>query len=414
MLSGGRGRYGHEPLQLTMKLRIFPGSLRGALTAPPSKSALLRLTLLAALGDGLCEIDCSRLPEDAQYLCRALAALGASVGEADGRLHIGPIGRPAAEARIDCGESAAVLRFLLPLAAALGTSVCFTGSARLLRRPIAPLLRAMEAHGCRCDTAHGLSVSGRLVPGDYTLPGGVSSQFFSGLLMALPLLPGESRLRAAGPLVSAGYIDMTRQMLTRFGVRTELDGAAYVIPGGQRPSLPAVTAVPGDWSGAAVWMAANALGSAVTVRGLDPESPQPDRRIQDYVNQMPPELDVSQHPDLLPMLAVLATAGKHPVRLVNAARLRTKESDRLRTAAALVTSLGGSAEVREDGLALRPGRLRGGTADAAGDHRIAMAAALAATVCTEPVTLAGADCVKKSYPAFWEDFYRVGGRFEIS
>jgi len=269
-----------------------------------------------------------------------------------------------------------------------------------------------------------LRFSGLLRAGDYTLPGNVSSQYISGLLLALPLLPGDSALHITGNIESADYVAMTEDALRKSGVRFDRRGRDYAIPGLQRPALPDGCAVERDWSGAAFFLSMGALSPAgVTLRGMDTASRQGDRRVLDIlrgfgaaVTQGPEGLtvrrgtlrgqtvDAAQIPDLVPVLSAVAAVAEGETRIVNAARLRLKESDRLATVAAMLRALGADIRETEDGLRIRGAEaLNGGRAASAGDHRIAMSAAVAASACTGPVTVLGAECAGKSYPRFWED-----------
>ena len=264
-----------------------------------------------------------------------------------------------------------------------------------------------------------LLCAGRLESGRFLLPGDVSSQFFSGLLFALPLLSGPSELHAATPPESAGYIAMTLAALRRFGIVTEPFPDGWAIPGGQRYRSPGAVRAEGDWSNAAFWLAAGALSRPVTVTGLQAESGQGDRVILEDLRRFGAEveqnadavtvrpaplrgcsLDVRSTPDLAPPLALLAACAAGTTRITGAARLRYKESDRLASIAAALRALGADVRDLPDGLEIAGGRLTGGTVDACGDHRIAMLAAIASARCD--VRLRGAECVEKSDPHFWQ------------
>ena len=250
--------------------------------------------------------------------------------------------------------------------------------------------------------------------GEYHLPGDVSSQFFTGLLLALPLLAEDSELVADTPLESAPYIDLTISAMRAFGVSVEKTPRGFRIPGHQRYQTPGKVRVEGDWSGAAFWLAANALGSGVTVDGLDPASAQGDRAAQTlFLPEALDVVDVRDVPDLMPALAAVMAAvpGKH--RITGAARLRIKESDRLRAMAEVLRALGGCAEETSDGLAIEGRPLAGGTVDGCGDHRVVMSAAVLATACQGPVSILGAEAADKSYPGFFADFAALGGNVHV-
>lgn len=371
-----------------MTRRLYPARLAGTVTAPPSKSAWHRALICRFLAG-------QPLPErvsgdDVKHTLAGLRALES--------------GAPL----IDCGDSGATLRFLLPLAMALGRrDTLFAGTPRLLERPLSapyPVER----------TERGYRAAAPLTPGRYALRGDETSQTVSALLMALPLLDAPSRLVLTTPLVSRPYVDMTLDALRRHGVTAEETADGWRIPAPQ--SFRADDGpIEGDWSAAGWWLTVDALqGGGITVEGLSPESRQSDRAIVDYLQRLPETADVSQTPDLLPTLALLAAMTPQTTRFTGGAFLRRKESDRLRTTAAVLSALG--AEVREqpDGLTVTGGTpLRGGvTVDAFGDHRIAMLCACGALFCAEPVTLRGGDCVSKSYEGFWRDYAALGGKAE--
>lgn len=327
--------------------------------------------------------------------------------------------------RCDCGESGSTARFLLPVAAALGKNAAFTGAGRLPLRPMDELVDAMSAHGVNFSSRRlPLELSGQLKPGCCELSGALSSQYLTGLLFALPLLKSASSIRLTAPLVSSGYVALTLEVLRQFGIRIEKNRDEFVVPAPQDYRLPETPLSPeGDWSNAAFLLTAGALaGDGITVIGLNPDSAQGDKAVTSWLQVMGAEvhpnangctirpaplkgavIDVSQIPDLVPVLAVAASVAEGTTRFVNAGRLRLKESDRLTMTAALIRSLGGNAAVEGDCLAVTGvPQLSGGEVDAAGDHRLAMAAAVAAVRSAAPVVIRGAECVRKSWPDFFE------------
>ena len=404
---------------------VQPGPRTGCVTVPASKSQAHRLLICAALGSGETLLRCDGVSADIAATVRCLNAMGAEITETPDGLRVRPRTSPAPEVQLRCGESGSTLRFLIPVLGALGQAGTFRMEGRLPARPLSPLKELCCEMGMSIRQEGAvLRCKGQLRPGEYRLPGDISSQFISGLLMALPLLPGDSRLRVTGRVDSADYIAMTEDALAKSGVRFEKDGWEYAIPGGQRPALPSELTVERDWSAAAFFLVLGALSpGGVLVRDMDPDSRQGDRRALEILQSfgaeachMPEgiavrkgalhgiELDAAQIPDLVPVLSVLAAAAEGKTRIYRAGRLRLKESDRLQTTAAMLRALGADIRETEDGLDI-VGRktLLGGSADAAGDHRIAMSAAVAAAAAEGPVTVLGAECVKKSYPRFWED-----------
>ena len=383
---------------------IEPGALEGTVQVPPSKSAAHRYLIAAALAGGgeICNLG------DSQDL-RATRACLEKLTAREERLPL-----------FDCGESGSTLRFLIPVALAVRGGGHFSGHGRLMERPLGPYERLFREKGLKWErSGEVLTVEGALPAGEYRLPGDVSSQFITGLLLALPLVRGDSEICLTSPLESEGYVEMTLEVLRQFGVRADRQGSARIqVPGGQRYQPRTVT-VPGDWSQGAVWYAANFLDHQVRLEGLDPASLQADRKIAAYYWQLARpgdrELDVSQCPDLAPALGAMAAFARGTTRLTGAGRLRLKESDRLHAIAATINALGGRAEEGENSLAIHGAKaLEGGcTVSSFRDHRIAMLAALLATRCRRPVTLTQAECVEKSYPQFWEHFTMLGGKMHV-
>ena len=404
-----------------MNVTITPTLLKGTITPPPSKSQAHRLIIAAALSDGVCRLSNVELSQDIQATLRCMRTLNADASS-DGTVIRGcnlvdGFEVPPPEI-MDCGESGSTLRFLIPVALALQGGGKFTGHGRLMERPQGPYFDLFREKGIAWSQEDGvLTVSGRLTPGVYALPGDVSSQFVTGLLFALPLLAGDSEIRLTTDLESRDYVDMTLDAMARFGVRADWDGNRnFRVPGGQAYERRDM-ALDADWSAAAFWYAARFMGCPVDIQGLNPYSPQGDLRIVPFSRRMRSlgemELDVANCPDLVPPLAAMAALRDgETTRIVNAARLRLKESDRLSAVTEVLAALGADIQEGADALVLRgKARLPGGvTVSGHNDHRIAMMAAIAATRCDGPVTVTGAECVAKSYPDFWEDYEKLGGR----
>ncbi len=403
-----------------MNVTVAPAPLGGVVTAPPSKSHVHRLLIAAALCEAGQEtgVHCPAENEDIAATVRCLSALDTDIIWENGWFHVTrdvPPFRFPAHGPLDCGESGSTLRFLLPLCAArphdMEKPLVLTGSGRLPSRPNGPLLTALRDHGAQI---HGdflpLTVDGGLFAGDYALPGDVSSQYFTGLLFALPLLSGDSMLCYTSTLESMPYVHLTLDVLRRFGIRIEPMENGWRVPGNQQYQSPGAVEAEGDWSAAAFWLGANALGSAVTVDGLNVSSCQGDKAIEKLIQQIGGTIDVTDTPDLMPVLSAVAAAtlGKDTI-MTGGTRLRLKESDRIFAMAQTIRALGGQVEETPDGLIIRGTNLRGGTVDGHNDHRIVMSAAIAATACQGPVTILGAEAVNKSYPDFWRDFEALGG-----
>ena len=391
---------------------VHPHLLRGRVEIPSSKSYAHRLLIAAALSDAPTEVRMNALNNDIIATADCLRALGAKIDRTDAGFLVHPIqAAPDGEHTLFCGESGSTLRFMIPVAAALGARCTFTGAGRLPERPNRILTDALNAHGVHADSdLLPMRLSGRLTGGAYPIAGNVSSQYITGLLLALPLCAQDSQIILTTHLESAAYIDITLETLTPFGIRIERTKSGWRIPGGQHYRSPKSINAEGDWSGAAFWCAANRLGGEVECLGLNHRSVQGDRAILEMLNQLGGEIDVSGTPDLVPALAVAAAAHPGVTRITGAGRLRIKESDRLRTVADMLRALGGQVDELDDGLVIHGGApLRGGTVDGCNDHRIVMAAAIAGTVAQGPVHITDAQAVSKSYPAFFNAFNALGG-----
>ena len=426
-----------------MDMRVYPGELAGGIEAIASKSEAHRLLICASFADGVTDIDCNTTSKDIDATAGCLRSLGAQITRTARGFRVVPAREAAAGAALDCGESGSTLRFLLPVVAALGRDAALTGHGRLPERPLSPLYEELVAHGAGLSPqgSNPLEVRGRIGAGRYEIAGNVSSQYVSGLLLAAPLMDGAVEVLVTEPVESLPYIDITCAALARFGVeveRAKFDdgekrGLLFKVPAGAKLRTPGLVSVGGDWSNAAFWLAAGALsGTGVEVDGVDMRSTQGDRAVLGALALLGagiargarsvaarPErlrgcrLDVRSCPDLVPPLAAVAALSDGETQIVGAARLRIKESDRLQTVSGAINALGGRAEQTDDGLVIQGAeKLAGGEVDAANDHRIAMMAAVLATRAEAPVTIRGAECVAKSYPAFFEDFRALGGRCE--
>lgn len=385
-----------------MDITIHPGKLSGGINMIPSKSQAHRLLICAAFADNKTTLICPDTNRDIEATADCLRSLGAQILRTDCEYEATPISAVPQSAVLNCCESGSTLRFMIPIVCALGVDGTFLMEGRLPCRPLSPMWEELERMGCSLTrpTENTIRCQGKLKAGEYTIDGSVSSQFITGLLFALPLISGESRLTVTGKVESRPYIDMTKKALALF------DAPHFRSPG--------TVVVEGDWSNGAFFLAAQALGNDLTVQNLRADSPQGDRAAAHWIPKLVEEhctIDASDIPDLVPILSVTAAAG-HGAVFTNIRRLRIKESDRVASTIAMIENLGGRAEATEDTLTVCGTGLRGGTVDAVNDHRIAMSAAIASTVCVEPVTILGAQCVQKSYPKFWDEFSRLGGNYE--
>lgn len=412
-----------------MKLKIEPSVLKGTLQVPPSKSAAHRALICAALAEGESLLHNIGSSADIEATAGALQALGAQISPTAAGMQVrGGINRQ--EATLFCGESGSTLRFLLPVALAQGGSFRFSGEGRLMQRPLEEYFRIFSQKGIHYSLeGQTLFVQRRLTGGDFILQGNISSQYITGLLLALPLAEEDSTVTVEGAFESRSYVEMTVQMQNKFGIEIAREGQTFYIKGGQRYS-PCEMTVEGDYSQAAFWLAANALGGDIALTGLSPETAQGDRVILDLLREAgcdvyfengrllckntahkPIYADVSDCPDLVPVLAVLCCGLKGESTIDRAARLRLKESDRLAAVTQELRGLGGEITELPDALRIKGGvPFIGGESESHNDHRIAMALAIAALHCTGTVILDGGECVAKSYPEFWEHYRMLGGK----
>ena len=401
-----------------MEVTISPGRLAGKVAVPGSKSMAHRGLIAAALADGPSRIQNATPSGDIEATVRCLTAVGAEIRREGEDLEVTPLHRRWRERIVlPCGESGSTLRFLLPVAAALGAPARFTGEGRLPERPLGPLGETLIRGGAELSGFQlPLELAGRLRPGEYRLPGDVSSQYVTGLLLALPLLEGDSSIRLTTPLESAGYVRMTLQVLAQFGIQVSPEEGGWRILGNQIYRA-ADFEVEGDYSAAALFLTANAIGSQVECLGLREASTQGDRAILRHLETIQSlgggrvEIDLSQCPDLAPALAVAAAYADGETALTHAGRLRLKESDRLAALSTVLTQMGAEVEEGPETLTIqgKPALDGGVTIEPFGDHRIAMAASIAALGAKAPVTIQNAQCVGKSYPQFFHHMKLLGG-----
>ena len=412
-----------------MDVRIFPSALSGSFSAPLSKSCMHRALLCAAGADVPVELSFSgTLPDDALRTVSALPALGSTVTEVPSGILVSPAdGLRALPSMVDCGGSASALRFLMCRFAAEGIPMSFGMDSSLSVRPLKSLSDMLREHGIEVGEEP-VSVSGKLKGNEYTVDGSVTSQYLSGILMALPFTGEKCTVRLSTPLSSAGYVKMTLDIMNDFGLKAVRSGDTFtVFPG--RGKLPEKYQVEGDWSGAAFILAAAAISGSVTASDLDPLSSQPDREILDILSASgaetrvtgetvsvrnsslrPFDADADGCPDLVPVLAALAAniPGRSVIR--NTGRLRYKESDRVDALVKGLGSLGAAVEVIGEDMHISGGELHFAKVDPFGDHRIAMALAVASLRCG--CVIGGAECVDKSFPGFFGTLGETGVRYE--
>lgn len=403
-----------------MDALIYPGRLTGRITPPSSKSFAHRALIAAFLSGGPCRVDNVIFSDDVNATLGCIRVLGADFRICGDSVIFTGKNEGLSGGVCDCNESGSTLRFLLPVAAALGKKCLFTGTGRLPERSYKELALALNRGGARISPLDGLpvAVDGRISCGDYTITGSVSSQFATGLLFALPLLEGDSRIIIMSPLQSASYVEITLDVLKTFGVTARKTDYGYFVKGNQKYKSTDYT-VETDYSAAAFFIAAKAMGHEVETEGLNPFSVQGDKAVETILKRGKNgrikafDADLTDTPDLLPVLAVAAAYSDGICRLTGAARVRLKECDRISASAQNLKKAGIDVTELDDGLIIAGGKFRSAKLDGYGDHRMVMASAIAALGADGPVSVTDVQAVSKSYPSFFTDFAKLGGKADV-
>lgn len=419
-----------------MNATVFPGISGGTIDSIPSKSFAHRLLILAAFADRPCDIICTGSSDDIEATAECLRALGAGIEKNGGLFRITPVSSLPPSPELDCRESGSTYRFMLPVCAAKGTPAAFKLKGRLAERPMRPLFDILEQNGVTIERPSGdkVSISGALKGDRYTVRGDISSQFITGLMLAAPVMNRNITIDITGELSSSGYVDITAAALDCFGIKSSVLSTRIEVCGASGIKSPGTAEVEGDWSNAAFMIAAcAAAGKDIEIKGLNRSSVQGDRRIvgilksfgcsvtltEDVLsvhteNLIPAYIDAENIPDLVPAIAVLACAAKGTSHIEGIARLKLKESDRIRSVSEGLGSLGADIMASDSSMTIKgTGILKGGTVDSFNDHRIVMMAAAASSLCGSPVLIKGAEAVSKSYPGFFEDAGLLGLKYHL-
>ena len=419
-------------------LKIIPSKLKGSVKIPPSKSMAHRAIICAALSDGICRIDNIDYSDDIIATINAMNSLGATIEKHDDYIEVVGIYKNINKIKrnriIDCNESGSTLRFLVPISLLFKGSNKFIGKGNLGKRPLTTYYNIFNNQGIKYSYEENnlnLVVDGELKPGVFEVEGNISSQFITGLLFALPLLNGDSKITITKEMESKGYIDLTLKAISDFGIEIINNNySEFIIKGNQKYNARNYR-VEGDYSQAAFFLCADGLGNNVVCRDLDLNSLQGDKEIIDILERMnvvfntneiglsgevsgeliSTVIDGSQCPDIIPVLSAVAALSKGTTEIINAGRLRIKECDRLSAVASELEKLGATIIEKEDGLVITGvEKLQGGVEVwSHKDHRIAMTLAIASTMCKKPIIIKDYECVAKSYPSFFEDFKALGG-----
>lgn len=419
-----------------MDVSITPHDLFGTVEAIPSKSYAHRALICASFANGTTNITCPHISEDIQVTVECLKALGATIAKTKQGFRVVPVkeqNRPRS-VQLNCKESGTTLRFMLPLLGALNIKAAISVEGRLFSRPLEPLISELSAHGMSFSWQDKkiLEVSGQLNSGSFKLPGDISSQFISGLLLSLPLLSQSSTIKITESIQSKDYVTITEKVIRDFGVTAPFDAESFIYTvESQHYVCPGVYSIEGDWSNAAPWLVSGAIGQGVEVTGLSMQSVQGDRAIlaalslvgarvsrhqQSAASMMehlrPFTISVSAICDLAPVLAALAAFIPGTSKLTDVQRLRLKESDRVQSICDTLKAFGVTVQLSEDQAALI---ITGGkqpiscVVDSCNDHRIVMMASILASYATGPVIITHAEAINKSYPLFFEHFKQLGG-----
>ena len=409
-----------------MRAVIYPGTPRGVIDIPSSKSLTHRALICASLARGSSHIGNIALSDDIRATLRLCRAIGAEITPRGGGFEVIPTCGAPESIEVDCGQSGSTLRFAVPLALALGCDALFHGEGRLMERPMGAYEELCRRRGFTYEMKDGrLRVRGWMTPGRYHLGQVVSSQFVSGMMMALGAAEGRSEI-IYGSSPSAPYIGLTAEMMGLFGSSPVMGDGRAAVGGGYTGCD---TVLEGDWSQGAVWACLGAALGDIECRGLDPESRQGDRVILERLSRMgadisgmgfrstglsPLDLDCTQCPDLAPAAAACAVFCGGATRLTNAGRLEAKESDRARAIVEILNKMGCRAERRGGEIWIYPSKPRGGVELwCFGDHRIVMMAAMLACGADRPTVIKDPQAVDKSYPGFWRDLASLGIKVEI-
>ncbi|MDV3426563.1 MAG: 3-phosphoshikimate 1-carboxyvinyltransferase [Bacillota bacterium] len=415
------------------RIKIIPAGLNGKINIPSSKSISHRLIIAASLSKGISNIENISYSKDILATIDCLRNFGAEIEEKQHGLIIkGSSGVKFHGGNLNCSESGSTLRFLIPIALTVDNSVNFHGQGKLIERPLNTYFKIFDEKNIKYRLENGrlpLHLEGKLESGIYNVEGNVSSQFITGLLYSLPLLDGNSEINITSKLESKGYIDLTIDTLKKFGIDIENKDYKKFIIEGNKTYRAGDFRVEGDFSQAAFFLAAGILGGTVSCQGLNIASLQGDKEIINIIRKMGGDIkiegndikasksethgiiiDVSDFPDLVPIIAVIASVSLGRTEIINASRLRIKESDRLKAISAELNKLGADVTELQDSLIINGRKnLYGGSVISYNDHRIAMALSIAAIRCKNPVTIDGIEAVNKSYPGFWEDYKMIGG-----
>ncbi|WP_405344980.1 3-phosphoshikimate 1-carboxyvinyltransferase [Fusobacterium vincentii] len=410
---------------------IKANRLTGEVTPPPSKSILHRYIITSSLAKGISKIENISYSDDIIATIEAMKKLGAKIEKKNNFLLIDGSKTFDKEylnnnAEIDCNESGSTLRFLFPLSIVKKNRILFKGKGKLFKRPLSPYFENFDKYQIKYSyiNENEILLDGELKSVEYEIDGDISSQFITGLLFSLPLLNGNSKISIKGKLESSSYIDITLDCLNKFGIKIMNNSYQEFIIEGNQTYKSGDYKVEADYSQIAFFLVANSIGSNIKINGLNTNSLQGDKKIIDFISQIDNWnkkekliLDGSETPDIIPILSLKACTSKKEIEIVNIARLRIKESDRLRAIVKELSKLGFDLLEKEDSILINSRKDFNKIINNSpvylsshSDHRIAMTIAIASTYYDGEIILDNLDCIKKSYPNFWEVFLSLGGK----
>ena len=408
---------------------IKADKLVGELSPPPSKSVLHRYIIASSLAKGVSKIENISFSEDIIATIEAMKKLGAKIEQKDNYLLIDgsdTFKNLNENIEIDCNESGSTLRFLFPLSIVKENKVLFKGRGKLFKRPMTPYFENFKKYKIKHSyiDENKILLEGQLKSGIYKIDGNISSQFITGLLFSLPLLEGESKIIINGKLESSNYIDISLDCLSKFGIKIINNSYQEFVIEGNQSYRAGNYRTEADYSQAAFFLVANAIGSKIKINDLSENSLQGDKKIIDFISEIDKwsskdtlVLDGSETPDIIPILSLKAAVSEKKIEIVNIERLRIKESDRLKATVEELSKINFDLIEKKDSILINSREdLKANknekivSLSAHSDHRIAMMIAIAATCYDGEILLDNLDCVKKSYPNFWEVFLSLGGK----
>ncbi|WP_311370746.1 3-phosphoshikimate 1-carboxyvinyltransferase [Anaerococcus hydrogenalis] len=403
----------------TDDILIHPSKLTGQIDAISSKSFAHRALIMAALSNNPTNIYINEFSKDINVTIDGLKNLGVEIEKNEDNVKIIPSKEKIDQATIDMYESGSSLRFFTGVSSHFSKNTKIIGEKRLDQRPNLELINNLRKHGLEISADKiPYTIKGNLKAGQFEFLENKSSQYITAIMLAASKLKGKTYIKLSEKPESIGYIDITIKVLKDFNVDVKKDKHSYIIENPEIKS-PKNYIVEGDWSNAAFFYGANLLGSKIKISNLDKNSLQKDREIVEICKKIKEckkegrelKIDISQIPDLCPIVAILLTYLDKTSYIINGERLRLKESDRLESTSKMLNDLGANCQILGDGLKIS-GKISGGKVDSFNDHRIVMAASIGSLLAKEDIIIRNYKAVNKSYPSFFKTFEKIGGKIK--